>query len=119
MSESTPPSEIFSERLKSARELRDLTQSELAKRSGLQASAISHFETKARKPSFDNLRRLADALDVTTDFLLGRADDPHALGAADRLHRHIDHLSTDDKEFAEDMLERLAKRAKSRREREG
>ncbi len=119
MSESTPPSEIFSERLKSARELRDLTQSELAKRSGLQASAISHFETRARKPSFDNLKRLADALDVTTDFLLGRVDDPHALGAADTLHRHIDQLSADDKELAEDMLETLAKRAKSRREREG
>ena len=40
-----------------------------------QASAISHFETGTRKPSFDNLRRLADALDVTTDYLLGRVKD--------------------------------------------
>ncbi len=119
MSESTPPSELFSERLKSARELRDLSQSELANRAGLQASAISHFETRARKPSFDNLKRLADALDVTTDFLLGRVDDPHTLGAGDTLHRHIDQLSTDDKEFVEDMLERLAARAKSRRKTEG
>ncbi|MFZ3324999.1 MAG: helix-turn-helix transcriptional regulator [Methylocella sp.] len=28
----------------------------------MQASAISHFENDNRKPSFDNLRRLADAL---------------------------------------------------------
>ena len=118
MSRSTPPSKIFPERLKHARKLRGLSQVELANRSGLQSSAISHFETKARRPSFENLRRLADALDVTTDFLLGRVDDPQALGAADRLHRHIDELTADDKEFAEDMLEQLAKRAKARRQKE-
>lgn len=119
MSESIPSSEIFLKRLKTARDLRDLSQSELAARSGLQASAISHFETGGRKPSFDNLKRLADALDVTTDFLLGRVDDPNALGAADRLHRHIDQLSVSDKEFAEDMLEKLAERSKLRREKKG
>ncbi|MGN8546962.1 helix-turn-helix domain-containing protein [Bradyrhizobium sp. 13971] len=58
------PSAVFPDRLKSARDLRGLNQDQLAKRSGLQGSAISHFETGTRKPSFDNLRRLADALGV-------------------------------------------------------
>ena len=74
------PSDIFPDRLRNAREIRDLTQSELSTRSGLQPSAISHFEAGTRKPSFENLRRLATALEVTTDYLLGRVDDPISVG---------------------------------------
>ncbi|MCW8916514.1 MAG: helix-turn-helix domain-containing protein [Magnetovibrio sp.] len=118
MTMSTPSSEIFAQRLKEARELRGLSQTELAKRSNLQPSAISHFETKTRRPSFENLRKLADALDVTTDYLLGRVDDAQALGAADKLHRHINELSIEDRSHAEDMLELLAKRARERRKQE-
>lgn len=36
------------------------------------AAAISHFENGVRAPSLDSLIRLADALDITTDELLGR-----------------------------------------------
>ena len=65
MSMSSPPSAVFPERLRKAREYRGLSQGELATKAALQPSAISHFETGARKPSFDNLRLLADTLDVT------------------------------------------------------
>ena len=118
MSESTTPSDIFPQRLRAARELRDLNQSELAGRAGLQASAISHFETGGRKPSFDNLKRLADALDVTTDYLLGRVDDPAGLAGADRIHRHLGQLTGSDRSTAEDMIEMLARRAEKRRQQE-
>lgn len=73
MYESTTESP-FPQRLKEARDLRGLSQAELAQRSGLQPSAVSHFETGSRKPSFDNLLLLADVLEVTTDFLLGRSE---------------------------------------------
>ena len=114
MSESTRPSEIFPQRLRAARELRELNQGDLAKRTGLQASAVSHFETGARKPSFDNLKRLADALNVTTDYLLGRVDDPSGLAGADRLHRHLGQHKGADRSFAEDMIKMLAARAETR-----
>ena len=115
MEESTPITGRFPERLRAAREKRDLSQGELAKRSGMQASAISHFETGARKPSFDNLRRLADALDVTTDYLLGRVTDTDALAGADRLYRHFDLLTSEDRDMAEDFLKLLSKRATKRK----
>ena len=70
----------------------------------MQASAISHFENDNRKPSFDNLRRLADALDVTTDYLLRRVNEPSSVGVADKLHRHIQKLRTNDREIAEGMI---------------
>ena len=118
MCKSRRPSEAFPGRLRDAREKRGLKQAGLAHRARLQVSAISHFETGTRKPSFDNLRRLADALDVTTDYLLGRVTDTQALQGADRLHRHLDRLTANDRDIAEDFLTMLANKARDRTSRE-
>jgi transcriptional regulator with XRE-family HTH domain len=60
------------DRLKSLREQRGLTQTELGTRAGIAAASISHFETGQRLPSLESLVRLADALEVSVDALLGR-----------------------------------------------
>ena len=114
MEKSSPGPEVFPGRLKSARELRGLNQSELARQSGMQPSAVSHFETGARRPSFDNLRRLADALRVSTDFLLGRSEDIDGTAdvAGSPLFRHYNQLTAEDQMFAEKMLKELAGRNK-------
>lgn len=65
---------IFSQRLSAARKFRRLSQGELARKTHLKQSAISQFETGRRAPSFHNFRRLADALEVSADFLLGRSN---------------------------------------------
>jgi transcriptional regulator with XRE-family HTH domain len=116
MQPSTPssPSTVFPERLRTARDYRGLNQSELAVKAKMQASAISHFETGTRKPSFDNLRNLADALDVTTDYLLGRVREFKALAGADRLHRHYESLAGSDRKMADDLIMMLAKRAEEK-----
>ncbi len=85
-------------------------QSQLAEKAGLPSSSISHFEAGARKPSFDNLRRLATALDVTTDYLLGRVDSLESVGAADTIHRHLSNFSADDLKLTEDFVKLLAQR---------
>jgi len=97
------------------RKKRNLSQGNLAKRAGLQVSAISHFETGARKPSFDNLRRLADALDATTDYLLGRVADTQAIASADKLYRDMDQLTSGDQDMVEDFLEFLLEKSKKRK----
>ena len=103
----------FSVRLRYARdELRKISQGKLAELTGFQPAAISHFETGTRKPSFDNLKRLADALEVTTDFLLGRVDTPEEIKEAEQLYRDIKNLSTTDKDFAEKMIAEMLKRGK-------
>lgn len=106
------PSELFADRLQKARELRELSQSSLAAKAGLPASSISHFEAGSRKPSFENLRRLARALDVSTDYLLGRVDDvvADAAAPADPLYRDLKNLSDQDRELAREFMEMLAKR---------
>lgn len=84
----------------------------LAEITGLQPSAVSHFETGNRSPSFDNLRRLADALEVTTDYLLGRVDDPGASGPTmARIFRSSTSMSKEDLDVLADMAERLAEKA--------
>lgn len=110
MTEKTPPSEIFRHRLREARDLRGWNQGDLAAKAGMPASSIAHFESGSRKPSFDSLRRLANALEITTDYLLGRADEPDLAQAGDPLFRDIGKLSGDDREIAKDFLEMLAKR---------
>lgn len=118
MTQSTPsaPSEVFPERLRAARDYRGLSQGGLAQKAGMQPSAISHFETGTRKPSFDNLRILADALDVTTDYLLGRVEEFKALAGADRLHRHYESLQGSDRKMADELITMLAKRAQENSE---
>jgi len=118
MTQSSPPatSTPFPERLRTAREYRGLNQGELAQRAGLQPSAISHFETGARKPSFDNLRLLADTLDVTTDYLLGRVAEFKAMAGADRLHRHYEALQGSDRKTADDLITLLAQKSENKRQ---
>ena len=102
--------ETFQERLKSARKLRDWNQSELAAKANMQPSAIAHLETGSRKPSFDTLRRLSNALDVTTDYLVGRSDNPSHAEAGDPLYRDMGKLSGKDIELAKEILKMLANR---------
>ena len=106
------PSELFQERLRAARELRKWNQGALAERAGMPPSSIAHFESGSRKPSFDTLRRLANALEVTTDYLLGRVDDPSLAQAADPLFRDVGKLTGHDRELAKDFLKMLADRNK-------
>jgi transcriptional regulator with XRE-family HTH domain len=104
--------DLFPARLRQAREIRGVSQQQLAEAAKLPPSSISHFESGSRKPSFDNLRRLANALDVTTDYLIGRVDQPNAIGAAERIHRHLKNVSARDVPLAEEFLKMLAERNK-------
>lgn len=68
---------VFGKRLKIIRLARNLTQEKLEAKSGVSSAMISHFETGERqKASADNLVKLAEALNVSIDYLLGQSDEP-------------------------------------------
>ena len=94
-----------------------MSQVELAKATGLPPSSIAHFEGGSRKPSFDNLRKLATVLNVTTDYLLGRVNNPEVAATADPLYRYGASLTEKDRELAEDFIRMLTERG-GRRARE-
>ncbi|GJM04877.1 MAG: HTH-type transcriptional regulator Xre [marine bacterium B5-7] len=105
-----PSSTDFQQRLVSARKLRGYNQEALAKKASLQPAAISHFETGARKPSFDNLRKLALALEVTTDYLLGKTDDPEDVGDVNIAFRdELKGMSAEQRDMALNFIEMLKK----------
>lgn len=105
--------EDFSTRLRFARQLRGLSQASLGKVAELKPSAISHFETGTRAPSFDNLKRLADALNISSDYLIGRTNEPTmSSDLAERIIKHAEKLSKDDLEMLEKMIQTLAERNK-------
>ncbi|WP_195339430.1 helix-turn-helix domain-containing protein [Enterococcus mundtii] len=58
------------------REKRDWTQSELGRKIGLEKSAMNKIENGTRKVSTEELQKLAEVFNVTTDYLLGRNQTP-------------------------------------------
>jgi transcriptional regulator with XRE-family HTH domain len=105
-------STLFADRLRAARELRGIGQSQLAEKAGLPPSAINHFEQDRRSPSFDNLKRLANALEVTTDYLLGRTGEPGLSGpTAQKVFRNAEKLTGHDLESLALIAEALANKA--------
>ena len=58
-----------------------MSQAQLATKTGLSPAVISHFETGVRQfPSADTLVKLTDALQVSSDYLLGRTPNMSPLG---------------------------------------
>jgi transcriptional regulator with XRE-family HTH domain len=62
----------FARELKAARHARGWTQAELAERVGIAIEVCGRLERGATLPRADTLVRLAEALGVSTDLLLGR-----------------------------------------------
>lgn len=63
---------VFSERLKELRLKKGLTQTELGEKVGVKQNTFTNWEKGKREPSFENLIKLADLLEVSLDWLFGR-----------------------------------------------
>ena len=107
MSNSSESATGFGDRLRQAREARNINQTELAAKAGLQPSAIGHFEKERRKPSFANIRALAKALDVTSDYLLGRTE---SMAGETTLFRGEEMLTSNDRDHIQMMIDLMNKR---------
>lgn len=65
---------MFSDRLRSIRRSRKLTQQQMADALHLTLNSYQKYEQAERSPSLETLVQIADLLDVPTDFLLCRDD---------------------------------------------
>ena len=75
---------IFQERLLLARRRAGVSQGELAKRTEMYASDVSKMERGRMLPTAPRLRRLAEALGVSADYLLGLHQETQAAPSAPR-----------------------------------
>ncbi len=67
---------MFAMRIKQLRKDKGMTQSELANILKCSLSKVAMWETEKRDPTKDDLILLSAVFDVTTDYLLGRTDNP-------------------------------------------
>ncbi|WP_459195802.1 helix-turn-helix domain-containing protein [Wukongibacter baidiensis] len=65
---------MLTKRLRELRKEKKLTQNDVANKLGISQSAYNHYEKGIRIPDAITLKKLADILDVSTDYLLGRTN---------------------------------------------
>lgn len=110
---------VISERITVAREKAGLTQLQLSTKAEITPAAMSQIENQLRIPSTPVLRRIAQALNVSVDYLLGRKDstDLEDVVSDDKLasfFRNFNKLSNKDKEFIERHVEIMNSTKKSK-----
>ena len=65
----------FSERLKNLRKKVGLTQVDVAGKLGISQQAYASWERGVKKPTQDNLVKIAQILNVSVDYLVGNSDE--------------------------------------------
>lgn len=81
--------EIVGTRIKKARMNKGLTQPELAKMINSSDRNISNYETGYSYPSIEVLRRIAEGLSTSTDYLLGISDSPIIAQGITKADHHL------------------------------
>ena len=67
---------MFPDRLRQLREANGMTQAGLGSKVNMTQQTINNYEKGHREPSQEILQRFADIFNTTTDYLLGRTDNP-------------------------------------------
>lgn len=67
---------MIGEKIKELRKNNKITQEQLGNAIGVSKMAISYFEKGKKSPGRESLKKIADYFGVTTDYLLGRSEDP-------------------------------------------
>ena len=67
---------LFSDRLRSLRNSKGLSQKVLAEAMGITEAGYQNYEVGRRLPTFEKLLAICNALDCSADYLLGRTDEP-------------------------------------------
>ena len=117
----------FKNVLKKLRQVKCLTQDELAERLGINRSRLSNYELGQREPDFETLELIADFFNIDIDYLLGRSNkttfvpesfymDDEARDLAEFLHANPEYkvlfdasrkVKKKDIDFVKQMIERV------------
>ena len=106
----------FAERLKELRKQAHLTQVELAKRLGIGQSSYADWERGKKKPTQDNLVKIAQVLNVSVDYLVGNSEEKSDdLDKIELLFRMNSKGLTDEEKgiFKKELIEFMEERKKA------
>jgi transcriptional regulator with XRE-family HTH domain len=118
----TTANNAFGERLKQFRVAKGWTQTDLGEHIGISQRVVAYYETEGGTPAPELLIKLADALDVSTDVLLGRRSDrkhtsrprPKNLRLL-RQFEQLEQLPPEDRKTVMKMIDTLAERSGKRK----
>jgi len=107
----------FAKRLRELRRQANLSQADLSKIVGVHSIHISRYERGISKPKSEALKRLAEALGVTTDYLIeGKTVEVAKANLEDRellqMFKEIGKLPQDDKIFIKKVIDALLTKKK-------
>ena len=102
----------FGEQLKKARKACKLTQTELGEKIGTDKTAVSRYESNERQPDVKTLKKIAEALDVSPDYLLEAvelSDEQNRQIAITRLNSSLCGINIDGINFITEVAEVVVK----------
>lgn len=107
----------FSERLKNLRKQAHLTQVDVASKLGISQPAYASWERGIKKPTQENLVKIAQALNVSIDYLVGNSDEnlkEEELGNVEFLFRMNSNGLTEEEKiiFKKELIEFMEERKK-------
>lgn len=79
---------MLSDRITELRKRKGLTQSEMSRRLGVHRGTYSNYESGKREPDHDMTVKIANFFEVTTDFLLGKSNEPQLSEEEDQALTH-------------------------------
>lgn len=109
----------FSERLKDLRKQAELTQVDVAEKLGISQPAYASWERGVKKPTQENLVKIAQILDVSVDYLVGNSKEKSdELDNIELLFRMNSKGLTEEekKVFRKELIEFMEERKKAFRE---
>ena len=103
----------FSERLKKLRKQAQLTQVDVAEKLGISQPAYASWERGVKKPTQENLVKIAQVLNVSVDYLVGNSEEK--LDNIELLFRMSSKgLTEEEKEiFRKELIEFMKERKKA------
>ena len=103
------------EKIKFARMHKKVSQQELGEKAGTHQKNISKYEQDLVIPSATTLKKIADALEVTTDYLLGNENENSIKDTGLlKQFKEIDKLGADDKNALVKVIENYLLAVKTR-----
>ena len=106
----------FAERLKTLRKQVKLTQTQIAEKLDISQQAYASWERGAKKPTQENLVKIAQILNVTVDYLVGNSEEqPDEFDNIELLFRMNSKGLTEEEKiiFKKELIEFMRKRKKA------
>jgi len=94
----------FGKRLAEARKKKDISQEELAKLLNTKGPVVGRYERDEMKPSIEAAAKMADILEVSLDYLVGKADEHLDKLTLNRI-LEVQKLPTEKKNFVLNMID--------------